>query len=637
MSLLNRNRLFRAISILLALAIAGALGGSPVLAQSSIDTVIHYVEGTPSEETIAYDVTAYVSVADSTGNPIKDLKPEDFTVAEDSQKVEALSAELAPDTPINLVLLLDTSGSMGGTGIEAARSAASNFIAGLGNDDRVAVVTFDNDIKTRIDFTTDHRAARDELSLVDATRGAGTCLYDAAYQAVQMTATVPSGRRAVVLFTDGVDEKPEGGPCSIHTADDVIRLATESGTRTPLYTLGLGSKVDQKSLQRLAQDTGGRFFYSPDANQLDALFLRLSDTLRSQYAIKYSSTAGPGSHTLAVTASYLSAQDTDTRGFLLPNFPLRLTFVEPAAGQEVSEMTSLKVETFGQGETIQSVNFVINGATVATVTAMPYEARVDFSAYSAGELTIDAIALGADGIELARATRQVAIRAGTATPTPAPGGGGDSNFLSDYLFYIIGGVVLLAAAIIFIVIMLVVKRRKQQQRDKEWDEKVGGIGVPEELPGGSERTMDSFEMSPDALAMLSVTASDDPSMLGQRFEITKRRTTLGRKADNDIIFPKDGPVSRHHALIEEKDGGLFLSEVEETDEKTGRPKRPTYGAFVNESELNGQEVLLQNGDEIRLGKRVKLKFEASARIRAGDEKTFDGFTASGDTMETRET
>lgn len=630
-----RNHLLRAISILLVGA--GMFGGRPALAQSSIDTVIHYVEGVPSDEKIAYDVTAYVSVADSTGNPIKDLTAEAFTLAEDSQQVTVLSADLATDAPINLVLLLDTSGSMSGSGMDAARSAASNFIAGLGNDDRVAVVTFDDTIKTRIDFTTDHRAARDELSLVDATRGAGTCLYDAAYQAVQMTATVPSGRRAVALFTDGVDEKPEGGPCSVHNADDVIRIATESGTRTPLYTLGMGGKVDQKSLQRLAQDTGGRFFYSPDSNQLDAIFTRLSDTLRSQYAIKYSSTAGPGSHTLAVTAKYLSAQDTDTRGFLLPNFPWRLTFVEPAEGQEVSGIVNLKVETFGQGETIRSVNFIINGATVATVTTTPYEAQVDFSAYPEGNLTIDALALGADGIELARATRQVAVRAGTAAPTPGPDGGegGDGGFLSDYLIYIIGGGFILAAAVVFVIVMVVTKRRREKQRELEWNQKVGGIGEATlDGSGGSDRTMDSWEMSPDALALLTVTGSDDPSLLGQRFEITKRQTTLGRKADNDIIFPKDSPVSRHHATIEERGGGLFLSEVEEMDEKTGHPKRPTFGTFVNDREVGGEGILLQNGNEIRLGKRVKLKFEASARIQRGDDKTMDGL--SGDTMETRE-
>ena len=638
MSSLLRKNLFRVFSILLVLTIAGAPGGGIALAQSSIDTVIHYVEGIPSADKIAYDVTAYVSVADSTGNPIKDLKPEDFSLAEDSQKVDVLSADLAADAPINLVLLLDTSGSMTGPGITAAKTAASNFIAGLGKDDRVAVVTFDNTIKTIIDFTTDHKAARDELSLVDATRGAGTCLYDAAYQAVQMTATVPSGRRAVVLFTDGVDEKASGGTCSVHEADDVINIATEAGTRTPLYTLGMGSKVDQKNLQRLAQDTGGRFFYSPDANQLDAIFIRLSDTLRSQYAITYTSTAGPGSHTLAVTAKYLNAQDTDTRGFLLPTFPLRLTFVEPTEGQEISGMTTLKVETFGQGETIQSVIFQINEATVATVTTTPYAAQVDFGTYPEGALTIDAIAQGAGGIELARVSRQVVVRAGMATPTSS-GGGSDSS-PSGYLLYILGGVILLGTALIVVIILAILKKRKERQRELEWNQKVGGIGetpTVEEMSGGSDRTMDAWEMNPDALGMLTVSASDDPSMLGQRFEITNRRTTLGRKADNDIIFPKDSPVSRHHALIEERNGGLFLSEVEETDEKTGRPKRPTFGTFVNETEVGAQEILLQNGDEIRLGKRVKLKFEASARIRAGDEKTFDGFTASGDTMETRET
>lgn len=638
MALRFRKHLFHIFSILLALLGAGLFSGQPALAQSGIDTVVHYVEGAPSNEKIAYDVTAYVSVADSTGNPIKDLAADAFTLAEDSQQVTVLSADLAPDAPINLVLLLDTSGSMSGSGIEAAKTAASNFIAGLGNDDRVAVVTFDNDTKTLIDFTTDHRAARDELELIDATRGAGTCLYDAAYQAVQMTATVPSGRRAVALFTDGVDEKAEGGTCSIHTADDVIRLATESGTRTPLYALGLGNKVDQKSLQRLAQDTGGRFFHSPNTNQLDTIFVRLSDTLRSQYAIKYQSTAGPGSHTLAVTAKYLSAQDTDTRGFLLPNFPLRLTFVEPAEGQEVSGITALKVETFGQGETIQSVNFVINGATVATVTTTPYEAQVDFSAYPEGGLTIDALALGADGIELARATRQVTVRSiATAQPTAEEG---NEGFSSNTLLFIIGGIVLVGALVVFLIVMAILKKRKEDQRNKEWDEKVGGLGeaAADEFLGGSDRTMDSWEMSSDALGMLTVSSSDDSSMLDQRFEITKRRTTLGRKADNDIIFPKDSPVSRHHAVIEERGGGLFLSEVEEMDEKIGKPKRPTFGTFVNDHEVDGQEILLQNGDEIRLGKRVKLKFEASARTLAGDEKTYDGFTSSGenDTMDTQQ-
>lgn len=629
-----RTHLLSAFSILLVLVGVGLFGGQPALAQSGIDAVIHYVEGTPSSKKIAYDVTAYVSVADSTGNPIKDLKPEDFTLAEDSQLVTVLSADLAADAPIHLVLLLDTSGSMAGSGIAAAKNAASNFIAGLGAEDRVALVTFDDAARTRIDFTTDHRAARDEISLIDATRGAGTCLYDAAYQAVQMTATVPSGRRAVILFTDGVDETPSGGACSIHTADDVIALASESGTRTPIYTLGMGGKVDQKTLQRIAQGTGGRFLYSPDANQLDAVFVRLSDTLRSQYAVKYQSTAGPGAHTLAVTVKYLGAQDTDTRGFLLPNFPLRLTFVEPKEGQEVSGLTTLKVETFGQGETIQAVVFQINGAAAATVTATPYEAKVDFAQYAAGDLTIDAIAQGAGGIELARASRKVVVRAGTEKPAESQKE--EPKTLSDYLPYLAGAVILAGLVILAVIAAAILwKKRRERQRDLEWEQKVGGLGetAVQEFAPATDRTMDAFEMSPDALGRLTVLASDDPDMIGRSFDILNSRTTLGRKADNDIIFLKDTPVSRHHAVIEERRGGLFLREAEETDEKTGLPKLPTYGTFVNESDIRGGETLLQNGDEIRLGKRVKLKFELGARLRAGEEPTMDGFGDSDATEE----
>lgn len=617
----------RWVSVLLVL-VMGVVNLQPALAQSNIDVVIHYVEGAPSETDISYEVKAFVSVADSTGSPINDLKAEDFTLTEDSQKVDIKNVALA-DEPINLVLLIDTSGSMAGDGIAAAKSAASSFVTSLASEDRVSIVTFDDKSNTIIDFTTDHAAARDKISLIDATRGAGTCMYDAAYQAVQATATVPSGRRSVILFTDGVDEKSGGGICSIHTIDDVIKIATEGGTRSPVYTMGVGSKVDQNGLKRLAETTGGRFFYSPDSSKVDAIFRDLSNTLRSQYAIAYSSNAGPGSHTLAVTAKYLSAQDTDTRGFLLPNFPLRLIFVEPKEGDELSGTVTLKVDTFGQGETIQAVVFEINGETVASVEKTPYEAQVDLSGYDEGDLTIEAIAQGADGIELDRVSQTVKVMPVSITPTAEP----VTEEAGTTSYVIIGIVAFLLLAIVVVVIFVVVMRRRtQKQRDDEWNKQVGGIGADtptlDDVSPGSDRTMDSWEIPPDALGRLTVIGSDDATMKNQHFDITNRRTTLGRKADNDIIFPKDTPVSRHHALIEERNGGLFLTEVEDPESS----KRPTYGTFVNDREVGSQSILLQNGDEIRLGKRVVLKFEAG-KSSLGDGKTYDGL--SGDTMDTQ--
>ena len=617
-----RKRILRPWTIVFAILIIGGVQLQPVLAQSSIDVVVHFVDGDPSETDVSYNVKAYVSVADGTGSPVNGLAIEDFTLVEDSQQVEITNVAAA-DEPINLVLLIDTSGSMMGTGISAAKSAAASFVTSLGAGDRVAVVTFNDNIVTIVDFTTDHQSARDRISLVDATRGAGTCLYDAAYQAVQMTATVPSGRRAVVLFTDGVDETASGDPCSANTPDDVIKIATAGGTRAPVYTMGMGSKVDRNALKRLATNTGGRFFYSPDSNNLDIIFRELSDSLRSQYLVEFSSQAGPGAHTLAVTVRILNAQDTDTRNFLLPNFPLRLVFAEPAEGSEVSGETRVRVETFGQGQIINSVLFQINGATTATVTTSPYETRIDFSEYAEGSLTIDAIAQGADGIELARTSSTVQNLAATAAIDTD-----DNGFLiSDYLIYILACGLLLVLGIGFGVFNFI-RKQKQRQRDREWEEKVGGVGAltVEELSFGSDdRTMDALDVPAGAYGRLTVLASDDESMVNQPFDLISERTTLGRKADNDIVFLKDSPVSRHHAAVEVRNGGLFLMEIIELDEKNNE-KPPAYGTFINENKMGRDGVFLQNGDEIRLGKRVRLRFKAGERIRFGDDATADSFT-----------
>jgi pSer/pThr/pTyr-binding forkhead associated (FHA) protein len=117
-------------------------------------------------------------------------------------------------------------------------------------------------------------------------------------------------------------------------------------------------------------------------------------------------------------------------------------------------------------------------------------------------------------------------------------------------------------------------------------------------------------------------------MLHQRIEIAKPVTTLGRKADNDVIFAKDSPVSRHHAVIEERGGQLFLSEVVAADEG-GQPKRPAYGTFVNGTQVQ-DPVLLHDGDEILLGKRVRIRFEAVARTSGDGERTVDQMISSGD-------
>ncbi len=614
------------------------------LAQSSVTLLLHDLRAQIIQGSAAYDVALYFSLLDSAGNPIKDAAAADFTLIEGSQEVQIASLAPANNEPINVALLLDTSGSMVGEKMDAARKAAAKFISDLQSSDRVAVLTFDLTTVHKIDFTTDHTAARQQVELIQPTPGAGTCLYDAAYQTIQTTADQPAGRRAVILLTDGVDEAG-GKPCSLYTADEVIDLASEGQTRVPLYTIGLGSAVDGPTLERLSSQTGGRYQYSPGTTQLDALFGRLSDELRSQYVLHYTSTAAPGQHTLTLKVDYHNAKDEVSSSVELPALPYSIAFIAPVDEAEVSGMTTISVAISGQGAPIQKVQFLANGMSIGSDTEAPYELEWDSSGLEAGSVFLEAIAQDAAGTELARSGVTVTVMApgtpsGTETPgasaTPSGQEEGKPTLSKTMIIAIAAILVVVVVVVVFVLIAASKRRKREKERDKEWATVVGGEGVPE--VSMEDRTIDAFTPSENALAVLTILESDDAALKGQRIEITKSVTALGRKADNDVIFPKDSPVSRHHAVIEERNGKMYLSEVLSTDE-SGAGKRPAYGTFVNGRQVE-EITLLNDGDEIRLGKRVRIRFESAARaggdegrtidqLTSGDEKTVDFGATSG--------
>jgi Ca-activated chloride channel family protein len=603
-----------------------------VSAQSVIDLVVHYVEGVPAEGEIAYDVKVYLSAVDGTGSPIKDLSISSLTVSEDSQKVQIGNLELVKDEPINLVIVLDVSGSMVGPGIEAAKNAATNFITSLGGEDRVAIITFDQNVTTQLDFTADHTTARSQLTEIQAERGAGTCLYDATYQAVQMASTLPSGRRAVILFTDGVDETSIGAVCSTHTLGDVINIASDGGTRTPIYSLGMGGRIDENTLKRLADLTGGRYLNSPDTTQLDAVFLRLSEQLRSQYILTYKSISGPGAHTLAVSVGDSGSKDSDTRNFLLPAMSTHIVFTSPIDGAAVNGGIKAAVAAYGSNENLIGVTFEINGEVVEMDSSFPYEIDLNLDPYKTGNLTLSAIAYGSNNVELARSTITIIHTEEekvTASPTMIP------NSVNS--FPIVGISIGVLVIIIIILTLYVILRRQHPKipqekvlvEDHSFDFVKTYVGEYAE----DFHSVDKPEVNAEAFGSLIVESSDDPSMIGHRFEITSGLITLGRSADNDIIFPKDNPVSRHHAEISEKRGALYLMEISLTD-KSGSLKTPTFGTFINDIQLGPTPVLLQNGDVVGLGKRVRLKFETSRIASVIDPKTYDELDSINDSEET---
>lgn len=145
-------------------------------------------------------VTIPVSVIDQDGKFVPNLAKRHFKIYEDGIEQEIESFE-AVETPFNVVLLLDTSNSTMFK-LEDIQNAAIAFVDELRHDDRVMVISFDSRIRVHCEFTSD----RDELrySIRQTRTGGSTRLYEAVNQAVDHLDKI-EGRKAIVLFTDGVD------------------------------------------------------------------------------------------------------------------------------------------------------------------------------------------------------------------------------------------------------------------------------------------------------------------------------------------------------------------------------------------------------------------------------------------------
>src|SRR5689334_13883046 len=146
-------------------------------------------------------VTIPVSVMDRDGRYVPNLQKEEFRIWEDGVEQEVAFFQ-SVDKPFSVVLMLDTSPSTQFR-LEDIQDAAISFVNQLRSDDRVMVVSFNDDIKILSEFTTDR--SKLQRAIQRAHTGDGTRLYDAVDMVMNQQLSRIQGRKAIVLFTDGVD------------------------------------------------------------------------------------------------------------------------------------------------------------------------------------------------------------------------------------------------------------------------------------------------------------------------------------------------------------------------------------------------------------------------------------------------
>lgn len=279
-----------------------------------------------SPETVAGDedvitvetnlVTIPVSVFDRNGLYIPGLRQSDFKIFENGTEQE-IAYFGTSDKPFTVILLLDTSPSTEYK-IEEIQDAAIAFTNQLKPQDNVMVVEFDENIHVLSEVTNNrqqiHKAIR------EADFGDGTSIYDAVDFSLRKRLSKIEGRKAIVLFTDGVDTTSDKNTydTTMYQAQEADAMIFPIYYNTYLENLGIGGGtvmsspypdlgtlgrvprntgrgtspeeylVGKKYLEDLAASTGGRVF-RPESTPggLTAAFEGIAEELRRQYNIGY--------------------------------------------------------------------------------------------------------------------------------------------------------------------------------------------------------------------------------------------------------------------------------------------------------------------------------------------------------------
>ncbi len=235
-------------------------------------------------------VNILCSVKDKNTNAfVTNLMQDDFMVYEDDEKQEIKNFARETDLPLTIAMLVDTSNSVGPK-LKFEKEAATGFFHSiLRENDRAMLVEFDSGVTLLQDFTSDPNKLAGEIAKLKA--GGGTALYDAIFISCDEKLIRETGRKAIIILSDGEDES------SKVNLKQAMEMALRAEATTYAISLSKGgfsgiseSDKGDSVLKDIAEETGGAIFYPFKVEDLEDAFRQINQELRSQYSIGYVST-----------------------------------------------------------------------------------------------------------------------------------------------------------------------------------------------------------------------------------------------------------------------------------------------------------------------------------------------------------
>jgi Ca-activated chloride channel family protein len=264
--------------VFVALAIASAAASTALVAGQQ----------PPMFKTGTQVVSLFVTVADPQKRLVPDLTQGEFQVF-DNEKPQPIVFFDNSIHPINVVVMLDTSGSMTLT-IDLLKQAAEQFVIRLLPEDKARIGAFND--KIQINATWSNK--RDQLvtDIKDLDYGNGTRLWDAVGTALDELRGI-DGRRVILVFTDGDDTESKtmslGRVIERARADEVMIYAIGLESRYFNGQVQVRTKPDG-GLRKIADETGGGYFELTRAADLAPTFTKVAQELHSQYVIGFTPT-----------------------------------------------------------------------------------------------------------------------------------------------------------------------------------------------------------------------------------------------------------------------------------------------------------------------------------------------------------
>jgi Ca-activated chloride channel family protein len=262
-------------------------------------------------------VNVFANVTDATGAIVGGLTKEDFAITEDGHAQRIAVFERQSELPLNLVLAIDTSGSVH-KDLPLEQDAARRFVhALLRSQDQISLLEFSTEVRQVVAFT--NQANRIDKGLSSLRGGPATALYDAIYLASQNLSVLGAagklGRKVLLLVTDGGDtantvtyaealEQALRGEVMVYSIIDV-----------PIEASAGRDTGGEHALITLAEQTGGKYFYA-SAGGLDKAFAQVSEDLRTQYLLGYypvNQPPGLNFHRIHVTVPRAASEAFDIR------------------------------------------------------------------------------------------------------------------------------------------------------------------------------------------------------------------------------------------------------------------------------------------------------------------------------------